>query len=127
MKYSSILLILILSSCNPIEKRGYAFELSDYEMLNEEINDKNDVLNFMGYPSLVSEIKNEELWVYYSEDVRNFLFFHPKILERKIMTISFDAQNVIDKIGNYDLEDQSNIKFNKKYTKVESQKKYWSS
>ncbi|MFT6219658.1 MAG: outer membrane protein assembly factor BamE (lipoprotein component of BamABCDE complex) [Myxococcota bacterium] len=125
MKKLSILFFLIFISCNPIEKRGYAFELSDYEKLTEEISDKNDVLNFMGYPIFVSEVKDNEIWVYYSEDVKKVLFFRPEILDRQVMAITFDSQNVISKISNYDLDDQSDISFSQKYTEVKSQKKSW--
>ncbi|MES2677327.1 MAG: hypothetical protein V4612_03310 [Pseudomonadota bacterium] len=114
-----------LTSCGQIEKKGYSFELSDYQLLKEKISNKNDALNFMGYPSFVSEIDQKELWVYYSEDIKKLLFFKPEILDRKIITISFDNHNIVEKIKNYDLSDQGSIKFNPNYTAVANQKKSW--
>jgi outer membrane protein assembly factor BamE (lipoprotein component of BamABCDE complex) len=122
---SVIINLLTLTSCNQIEKRGYSFELSDYQLLKEKINNKNDALNFMGYPSFISESDRKELWVYYSEDVKKLLFFKPEILDRKIITIAFDNKNVVEKIKSYDLKDQKPISFDKKYTHVDSTKKSW--
>lgn len=127
-KHLTMLLILVVvASCSQIEKRGYSFELSDYNLLKEGINDRSDVINYMGNPSFTSNAENQpqELWVYYSEDVEKFLFFKPTILNRKIITISFNENDKISAIKNYDLSDENPIKFNPSYTKVESQKEGW--
>ncbi len=130
MKHLILLLSLAIglisvTSCSQIEKRGYSFELSDYQLLKEKINNKNDALNFMGYPSFISEADQKEFWVYYSEDVKKLLFFKPNILDRKIITIAFDNKNIVEKIKSYDLADQNSIQFNENYTEVASQKKSW--
>ncbi len=126
MKVIAILLsILFVTSCSQIEKRGYSFELSDYKLLKEGINNKNHTLDAMGYPSLISDSGNGELWIYYSEDVEKFLFFKPKTLDRQIIAISFNNQEIINKISNYDLKDQNPIKINPNYTEVESSKLPW--
>lgn len=126
MKHLIILVTIVtLTSCNQIEKRGYAFELSDYEKLKEGVNNKNDVLNFMGYPSFTSEAGNGQTWVYYSEDVKKLLFFTPQTTSRQIMAISFNDQDAIKKIDNYNLSNQKKVDFSKKFTEVQSQKRSW--
>lgn len=127
MRHFTALSILVTSliSCGQIEKKGYSFELSDYQLLKENVDDKNDALNFMGYPSFISEINQKELWVYYSEDIKKVLFFKPEILDRKIVTISFKEQNSVEAIKNYNLKNQTSIKFNKNYTDVANQEKGW--
>lgn len=125
MRYLTILILLAFTSCAQIERRGYAFELSGFEYLREEINDKNDVIEQMGSPSFINNINGQELWVYYSEDVKKFLFFKPTILNRKITTINFSIDNKISKISNYDLSNDKKITFVDHYTEVASQKKSW--
>lgn len=125
MRYLILSLLLIITACAQIDKRGYSFELSDYQNLKEEIHDKNDVLNAMGTPTFTSDINSNELWIYYSEDVKKRLFFKPDILDRKIMTISFDDKDVIKKIENYDLSNQNYVGFSQKYTEVASPQKSW--
>ena len=123
MKTTLIFLSLIfLASCNQIEKRGYSFELSDYQSLQEGISTKDEALKAMGYPSLVEDFESDELWIYYSEDIKKLLFFKPKILDRKIMTINFDSKKYIKKISSYDLSNQSEIIFSKNYTTIINQK-----
>ena len=119
------ILITSLISCGQIEKNGYSFELSDYQLLKENVDDKNDALNFMGYPSFISEVNQKELWVYYSEDMKKVLFFKPEILDRKIITISFKEQNSVEAIKNYNLKNQTSIKFNNNYTDVVNREKGW--
>lgn len=129
MKKSLLILLSLIAiiSCAQNEKRGYSFELSDYDLLKEGLNDKNDVINYMGNPSLINNEgdKTQELWIYYSEDTEKFLFFKPTILDRKIITINFDKNDKINKIKNYGLSDENKIAFDSSYTKVESPKKGW--
>ncbi len=126
MKTITILLsIILLTSCSQIEKRGYSFELSDYQNLKEGINNKNNTLDAMGYPSLTNNSADEELWIYYSEDIKKLLFFKPEILDRKIITVSFNANQTIKQIKTYNLSNQNQINFNPDYTKVESAKISW--
>jgi outer membrane protein assembly factor BamE (lipoprotein component of BamABCDE complex) len=128
MKHITLLLILIIfSSCRPIEKRGYAFELSDYELLKEGINDKNDVEEHMGSPSLINSASDsgDEFWIYYSEDIKKLLFFTPTILNRNIVAINFSENGKINEIINYSLNDENPITINKSYTKVKSPQRSW--
>ncbi|MCE3255217.1 MAG: bamE [Rickettsiaceae bacterium] len=126
MKHLLTLLSLVfITSCSQVEKRGYSFELSDYQLVKEKLNNKNDVLELMGYPSFTAEVKNQELWVYYSEDVKKLLFFKPKILDRKIVTIAFGKKDIVEKINSYSLEDQEKIKLREGITRVDSQDKSW--
>lgn len=126
MKYLKLLIfVLLINSCVQVEKRGYSFELSDYKVLREGVHSKEDVLNSMGYPSFFSQIENQESWVYIHEDAQKLMFFKHKILDRQIVTIYFNNQNIIKEIKNYDLNDQEDIAFKSGYTHVASPKKSW--
>jgi outer membrane protein assembly factor BamE (lipoprotein component of BamABCDE complex) len=130
MKRLAVILSLIfLTSCIiQNEKRGYSFELSDYQLAKEGVSNQEMVVKTMGSPTFISEgSDSKELWVYFSEDVRKLLFFKPKILDRKIMTISFDETGIVRKINNYDLNDENSLKFVSEFTEVPSNKKsFWS-
>jgi len=118
--------IILLTSCSQIDKKGYSFELSDYKTLKENLNNRDDVLNTMGYPILTEYFGKEEVWIYYSEDVEKFLFFKPKILNSQITTISFNDKHQIKTIKNYDLSNQNSLQLNPNYTKVDNpQPKWW--
>ncbi len=122
---TTLLAIIFLTSCSQVEKRGYSFELSDYQNLREGMSDKNNTLDAMGYPTISSVSNDGEFWIYYSEDVKKLLFFKPEILDRKIITIAFDNKQNIKKINSYSLKDQNSITFNSDYTEVENTKVSW--
>ena len=124
-KLLTIAAFFLITSClNQTETRGYVFELSDYKLIKEGISGKDFVLEAMGNPTfIIDHNTNEELWVYFSEDIHKFLFFKPDILNRKIMIIAFDNNATVRKIANYDLKDQNNVKFSNDYTKVDHNQK----
>jgi len=123
--FLTITIFFLLTSClNQVETRGYVFELSDYKLIREGISNRDFVLEAMGNPTLTLDHNtNEELWIYFSEDIHKFLFFKPNILNRKIMILAFDNNGTVKKITNHDLKDQNNIKFSNDYTKVEYSEK----
>lgn len=106
-----ITLIFLLSSCLArVEKRGYSFELSDY-VAKDGISSKFEILQNMGSPTIVSSIDNRIFWVYFEEKIKRFLFFKPDILEREILVLSFDKDNIVKKLDRYNLASEKNIKF----------------
>jgi outer membrane protein assembly factor BamE (lipoprotein component of BamABCDE complex) len=111
--------ILILSSCvSRLEKHGYMFDMSDHEMVQEGVTSKDRVLTMMGSPTLVTNF-DDEVWIYYSEDVRHFLFFDPKIVDRKIMVLRFDKNNLVSELKNFGLDDdKKDLKFAENKTPV---------
>ncbi len=123
-----LLLILIFTGCTTIEKKGYNFELSDSHLIREGVSNQDMIIKLMGSPTFITDDSGQkELWIYFSEDVKKFLFFKPKILERKIMVISFDQNGISSKINYYDLNNQTNLSFESDYTKVQSTKQgFWS-
>ncbi len=118
-----LLCILALSSClSRVEKHGYMFDLSDHHLLKEGISTKDYVLNIMGSPSLVTDLNNEEIWIYYAEDVKKLLFFKPDVIARDIISIKFDNSQTISHLEKYNLDNQIKIDFASNYTKVKSKK-----
>jgi outer membrane protein assembly factor BamE (lipoprotein component of BamABCDE complex) len=120
-----ITILLFISSCLArIDKKGYDFNLSNYEMIKEEITSKDEVKEIMGSPTIISFIGNDPIWIYFSQHKRKLLFFKPKITERKIMTIKFDKkQKFVNKITLYDLDDEEDLKYINNYTKIENPNK----
>jgi outer membrane protein assembly factor BamE (lipoprotein component of BamABCDE complex) len=114
-----IALILNLTSClSRVEKKGYMFELSDANLLQENVTHKDEVLKYMGYPTLTSYV-NDEIWLYIAEEKKYLLFFKPKTIDREILLVKFDDNNVVKKLQKLGLGDgDKNLKFSSKYTEV---------
>ncbi len=115
--------MIFLTSCmQNQQKHGYVFDLSDYQMLQQGVTTKENVLKFMGSPTIISNLMDES-WIYYSEDVENFLFFIPDTKERMIISLKFDNRGILNSLEKFDLSDESkNLSFSSKYTEVESNK-----
>lgn len=117
-------LISALSSCiTRIEKNGYMFDLAEVDLIKEDVTSKERVLNILGSPSLTSDLDGNEIWIYYSQEVKKILFFKPKIIDRTIVAIEFDnKEQLVRNIKKLDLNDESKLSFSSKHTAVESQK-----
>ncbi len=118
------LILTCLSSCiSNYEKRGYEFDLSDHHLLQENVTSKESVMRIMGSPTIISELDGQENWIYYSENVKSFLFFIPKITSRTIFLIKFDDSNTIKSLQKFDLASENEkLKFISKYTEVAGHK-----
>lgn len=118
----SVLFLTFITSCiSNIEKKGYSFDSSDQHQLQEGVTSRESTLKMMGSPTIISDLTGEESWIYYSEEVKNLLFFIPKITKREILLIKFDESNTIKKIEKFSLANEKNrVKFNPIYTEVKS-------
>ena len=117
-KLSIILLLLFASSCaGNVENRGFMFELTDTNLIAENITTKERVLEIMGSPTLTSDL-DKELWVYYFEKRKSLFFFKPEVIDRKIMTIG-----TINSIKEFSLlDEQKDFSFDSHFTEVKSKK-----
>ena len=119
-----IFLVLALSSCiQNMSRHGFLFDLSDHQLLQESVTSKERVLKIMGSPTIISNLVSDETWIYYSEDVNNFLFFLPDITSRTIVVLKFDDSDTVKKIEKFDLaNEEKEMKFVAQYTYVKSKK-----
>lgn len=94
------------------------FELSDYQLVENGITSKERVIKLLGSPTILASFDDDEVWIYYSENVRHFLFFTPKIVDRKILTLRF-KNDVVSELRNIDLGQESDgMNFATNYTEV---------
>jgi outer membrane protein assembly factor BamE (lipoprotein component of BamABCDE complex) len=118
-----IFLLITASSCvSRVDKMGYMFELSDHDILQEGITSKERVLKIMGSPTLISDF-DSEVWIYYSEDVKNFLFFKPEVTERNVLVIKFNDAEIVKEMKRINFSDEvKKLNFVSNYTTVDSHK-----
>ena len=119
-----LLLVFGLCSCVAhVDKHGYMIDLSDNDFLQEGITNKENVLKAMGSPTVVSDLSADETWIYYAEDVRNFLFFLPDVVSRTIVAISFDEDNTVKELQKINLaQEDRGMNFVSDYTQVNTRK-----
>lgn len=120
-----LLISVFTASCAPhITKHGYIFESDNLQMISEGVTDKEAVLKIMGSPTIVSDVDyRDESWIYYSEDVKSFLFFKPEIIDRKILLVEFNNEGTIKNLQKISfLDDSKTMKFTSDFTTVNNHK-----
>ncbi len=118
-----LFLIFTINSCvSRVDKRGYMFDLSGHESLQEGVTTKDNLIKIMGSPTLISDSDQSESWIYYAEEVKYLLFFKPEIVGRDVLIVSFDEENVIKDLSRINLSDENKLDFVDDVTKVESHK-----
>lgn len=98
------------------------FEFVEDDFLREGVTTKNSVIKVMGLPTIISDISDDEVWIYYSEDVKKFLFFEPEILSRNIVAIRFDRGETVKDLKKLTLDDEARLSFVSKSTAVDGHK-----
>ncbi len=118
-----LIALTALTSClSRVDKHGYNFDLSDHDQLQAGISTKERVLRLMGSPTIVSDLDDDETWIYYAEDVNKLLFFKPDAVNRTVLAIKFDQEQNVRELQNYDLSHETNLSFASNYTEVKSNK-----
>ena len=97
-----------------IEKRGYIFDDRSKEILTEGMK-KIDVLSVMGSPSTTSS-SNGEKFYYISNKFYKYSFLTPREIERTIVVIGFDKNEIITSIEEYALKDGKVIDYKSEKT-----------
>jgi outer membrane protein assembly factor BamE (lipoprotein component of BamABCDE complex) len=123
-KFFYIFLLIALNACvSKLDKRGYIFDMSDYNLLQEGITSKERLLKIMGSPTLISDLDSDEAWIYYSEDLKRLLFFKPDIISRDVLVVRFNETGTIRELNRIDLNDEEKqLQFAANFTNVESRK-----
>lgn len=106
-KYIFLLLIILFnSSCisRSITHKGNIFDNNDVESIRVGLTDKNDILHTFGYP-LNTSYFDKNIWIYYSYQMKEILFFKPYISDQKVLVIRFNNDtNVVSDMYLYNID-----------------------
>lgn len=88
--------ILFVASCAPIVKtNGEILPDDKVQSLRVGVLKKDDVRSLLGTPTTISTF-DPNIWHYIGQKVEQQPFGGPKLLEQKIVIVSFDDQGVLD-------------------------------
>ena len=122
--YNSILLLLILYSCSPINKQ-HGYLLDDFLVSSEKISKfelknttKNDVFDAMGSPSI--EIEDvENVWIYLLSLKEKKVFDEDQLLYQSIYRFEFDDSGILIEQAFLTADNFNKIAFSSDETKVD--------
>lgn len=114
--FSIIFAFIVLISCsNKIIQHGYTFEKSNMDKISVNKTSSNEILEIFGSPTLKSQYYGE-VWYYISTKMSSKLFFPPKLIQRDILAISFNNQEVVSDFHFFTLDNNNNVQIDKNRT-----------
>lgn len=100
---------LVLAGCTGrVAVRG---NLPDAERLAEVVPgeiSRDEVSEILGSPSSVAAFDGET-WFYVSEKTETLAFLKPKIVERKVIVVSFDDEGMVEEVRELGIDDAKQI------------------
>lgn len=99
------LLVLFTSSCisRSITHKGNIFDNNDVDSIRVGLTDKNDILQNFGYP-LNTSYFDKNIWIYYSYQMKEILFFKPYISDQKVLVVRFNNENIVSDMYLYNID-----------------------
>ena len=102
-----LMIIILCSNCN--EKISYSGKVLNEENIDfTKLKNKEEVMNKLGSPNFIDPI--EKKYYYFSEKRNIKNFFEQKISNRMVVVFSFNENETIKLISQYDLNDEQDIK-----------------
>jgi outer membrane protein assembly factor BamE (lipoprotein component of BamABCDE complex) len=94
---------------------GYLADQAQPSDVQSGVDTRSTVLARLGTPSTTS-IFDDKLWVYMSSTRELLTFYYPKVVQRSIVAIQFDEDDVVSDVLTYDVDDGRTLAFNSRVT-----------
>ncbi len=85
-----------------ISTRGNTPDANALSSIRAGAHTRDDVAEIIGSPSTVT-LFGDRVWYYISEKVEKRTFKEPKVTDRKIIAVDFDARGLVENIRQYDM------------------------
>ncbi|MCC8417795.1 MAG: outer membrane protein assembly factor BamE [Rickettsia endosymbiont of Bryobia graminum] len=94
---STISILLTLSNCQTIESRGQAIDDTMIPKLENKHLSKSEVEDLVGTPTIIPDYTSNT-WYYVHRSLSRRAWFEPKVIEQKIVRITFDRNNITQEV-----------------------------
>lgn len=106
---ATLAVALLSTACGQIvDQRGHQPVPGTVEKLEVGSQGRDDVLRLMGSPSTVATF-GDEVWYYISTKNESTAFLAPKVLEQRVVAVSFDSGGRVREIKQYELKDGKEV------------------
>lgn len=94
-----------LSGCEETyTNHGFMPQLADLDTIEAGKDTRGSVLRKLGRPSSISSFDSSS-WFYAASRVEHYAFYAPKVIDRKVVTVSFNESGLVENVGRYGIED----------------------
>lgn len=98
-------LLILITGCAPIMRsHGYVPDQSDLELILVGADTKASIEETIGRAADTGAFDGDT-WYYVESTVKDFLFFAPEVVERRVLELEFDSNDVLTAMNEYGLED----------------------
>ena len=95
----------IVSACAPvIRNHGFAPPEEDLAQIRVGQDTRGSVLRKIGRPG-GSSVFTDDGWYYIAEKVEHLTYHAPEVIERRVVAVTFDSNDVVASVNRYSLED----------------------
>ena len=116
-KYTlATLVALSVSGCTAqYRDHGYLPDEVDLEQVVVGVDNRTTVQEVLGSP-LGSGVMEDGAIFYISTRVKHYAFYEPKVVEREMLVVSFDAEDQVENIEKFGLEDGRVVTLSRRVT-----------
>jgi outer membrane protein assembly factor BamE (lipoprotein component of BamABCDE complex) len=110
---------LMAAGCtNFVDQRGFTATPGSVDKIEVGTQSREDVVRLIGSPSSVATF-NPNVWYYISQRQETFAFMKTRLVDQKVMQLTFNDSGRLEGIKKYDLADAENITMVKRITPTE--------
>ena len=111
-----------LTACAPITREhGFVPFEDDMASILVGADTKLSVEEIVGRPSDTG-LTEDSSWYYVASTVKTLAFFEPKVTERRVVVFDFDANDVLQNISEFGLEDGRVINLQSRTTPIDARR-----
>lgn len=116
--FAILIVPVALSACSPtFRHHGFIPPVEELEQIVVGVDTRGTVESLVGAPSSTG-IERQEGWYYISTRIKHFAYREPEVIERQMLAISFDEEEVVANIERFDLTDGEVIPLNRRITET---------
>ena len=115
-----LLLSILIAGCSLMgtNRVGDAPEEVRVNAIKPKKHSKEDVARLLGSPTSITLFEKES-WLYIESVEQKRLFLLPKEIERNVIQVTFNKDNLVESVHKYKMEDGKKIAYDKDATPVE--------
>lgn len=106
---ATLTVALLASACGEIvDQRGHQPVPGTIEKLEVGAQGRDDVLRLMGSPSTIATF-GDEVWYYISTKNESTAFLQQRVIEQRVVAVSFGGDGRVREIKQYELKDGKEV------------------
>lgn len=109
-----VLAMASLAACAPrVQTVGNLPRPEKIEQIQPGVDNKVQVAQKLGTPSSVATF-DKNTWYYIGKKTESLAFFEPKVMDQKVIVVTFNGSGTVSKINKFGLKDGRNVQISKR-------------